>query len=136
MNISSFDPNEVEHDSVGEFKHNSNMQKKHFIEVPDAQANFDYDPPCGNGIDEDLFNKVVNVLEKQDCDKRGPDYSLYNEDDMARLKKNDFNKLRYNLTEGFGWSEMTSPNFVYWFLVILLVVLIVLIYRQNYNPSK
>lgn len=136
MNISSFESNDAEQNGVGEFIHNRSVpDERKYFEVPDDQVNFVYNPPCGNGVDEELFNRVVNVLEKQDCDIRGPDYSLYNESDMKQLRANKWNKVRYDLNEGFG-SYMYNANYVYWFLVIVLVVLIVLIYKQNYHPVR
>lgn len=119
MNIASFDPNEIDQDEMRESQHNRH-RTNYGQSQQDNQVNFVFEPPCGNGIDEELFDKVVDVLEKQDCDKKGPQYSLYNTADMEQIQANKYNKIRYNMNEGFG----SDTNPVYIAIAILLFVML------------
>lgn len=102
-----------------------------------ADANFGtYDQVCGNGIDEDLFNRVVDVLEKNDCDKRGEDLMLFQDSDYNTLQEDQNNRMRYDMTEGFCVSS-SSNGFFYWLLVILFVFLLYwVIFAPNQTPMQ
>lgn len=79
-------------------------------------------PTCGNGIDEEVFEHVVSSLNNQNCDERGPDYMLYDDGDYRQLARDPFNKVRYQMIEGFGNSS--SNIWCYWLLVIVFLVLL------------
>jgi len=80
-------------------------------------------PTCGNGIDEVVFENVVASLNNQNCDKRGPDYMLYDDGDFRELARDPYNKVRYDLVEGFSHNG-SSNIWCYWLLVILFLVLL------------
>jgi len=100
---------------------------------------FDEIPPCYNGIDEDLFDKVTDILSKS-CDDVGDDYFLYNRDELNRLHKDKYNGPRYNLDdnmyEGFGLNRTgddSMEDYTFWILVFLLIVFIVVIIYSAYR---
>jgi hypothetical protein len=92
---------------------------------------FEYDPPCGNGIDEELYDNVVDVLAHQHCDEKGSDYYLYDNSDISQLQVDKWNKTRYDVHEGFDGSSCSMNGWFYWFLVILLIVLLYMIYYKK-----
>lgn len=99
-----------------------------YIEYAD-QVNFTYDPPCGNGIDEELFNKAVEALEYQDCDERGPDYGLLTPSDVGMLESNPTDIIRYDL-EGFGRKDC---SLLFWLFIIVLIILVFAMCNQSNN---
>ena len=102
-----------------------------------ADANFGtYDQVCGNGIDEDLFNRVIDVLEKNDCDNRGEDIMLFQDGDYTTIEEDKNNKIRYDMTEGFCVSG-SSNGFFYWLMVILFIFLLYwVIFAPNQTPVQ
>lgn len=100
---------------------------------------FDYEPPCGNGIDEELFDRVTDILSKN-CDSKEDDYLLYSNDEIKVLDDDMYNIPRYNLgnvKEGFSIKRTgndSMENYTFWILVLILIAFIA--YVVYYNNSK
>lgn len=104
-----------------------------------ADANFGtYEQVCGNGIDEELFNRVVDVLQNNNCDKRGDDMMLFQNSDYNVVAEDKDNEIRYDMNEGFCVSRGSGfDTFFYWLLVFLFIFLIYwVIVAPNQTPLQ
>jgi hypothetical protein len=75
--------------------------------------------PCGNGIDEESFDKLVSNLT-DNCEYVGDDYFLGKHESRKNLEG-------VRLIEGFGAS---SNMWFFWLLVIVLIVIIWVMNKQ------
>lgn len=82
-------------------------------------------PICGNGIDEIVFEQVVSSLNNQDCENKGPDYMLYNNEDYRELARDPYNAMKYHMVEGFSNTSTTNI----WCFVLLIILFLVLLYK-------
>ncbi len=124
MKKSDFNTNEID-SKFNDLLHNVNQYDRN------DQVNYVFDPPCGNGIDEELFNKVVDVLSQQNCNNRGQPYTLYDSAEFNHLSSDKLNKIRYNLNEGFDGSANNTTQFYLCLCVIILIAFYVFASKQK-----
>ena len=104
-----------------------------------AEITQPFRPPCNNGINEELFDKVVDVLSTQGCDVRGPNYVQSHRDTdgdveyVEREAKADKPADKKVGKESFNVLG-DDYDIMYWLMIVLLIVVVIMIYRQNYKP--
>ena len=125
MKNSDFNTNEND-SKFNDLLHNVNQYDRN------DQVNYVFDPPCGNGVNEELFNKVVDVLSHQNCDNRGKPFTLYDSAEFNQLSSDKLNKIRYNLNEGFDESTYKKTHsYLLWVCVISFIVLGAIAYKRK-----
>lgn len=102
-----------------------------------AEITQPFRPPCNNGINEELFDKVVDVLSTQGCDVRGPNYvqSQGNTDGDVEDVEADAGKPAEQKVGKESFNVLGDDyDIMYWLMIVLLIVVVIMIYRQNYKP--